>query len=227
MPSSSPPSNNNSSRKSQEPTRDVRKLQMMTEIERLIVQGKSHNDIMGWLNLPRSTYFKYLKSLFKADRQMLQAKRVEDVETSYAILLRRLQLLYEDARKIIDSESTSDEDRLVAMNFAATAAISITKVTRESAVALFTDTPPKDRKRYLVLGKDEHGKVVDASPLPSSDDDDEQEEPAAPRKKPGLFVPSPRLDNVELQQKAKEVRRYQEQQEEEDDDEGAAEEEDD
>jgi hypothetical protein len=205
------------------PPRDVKRLQLQLEMEKMIVAGNSPSQIMSWLKISRRTYFRYFRQLFREDKAILQAKREEDVMTSYAVLKGRLSQLYQDARKIIESDSSSDGDRLSAMDFAANISVALGRLSIEAPVALFLQTP-KD-KRILVLKDNNNNNKMTRALTPyeqQAELEKEEKERAMFRQKRALFIPGEKLTVDELKQKDLALK-YQQQQrqenEEEDDDE--------
>jgi hypothetical protein len=99
-----------------------KRRQALLEIRRLIVEeGLSHNEIQLRLNLPPTTYFRYLDILFEAEQEAIEGNNY-----TYQRLLNETLILNQRylrrARKlteIADDEKVDVEQRIAAHNFAA------------------------------------------------------------------------------------------------------------
>jgi hypothetical protein len=104
--------------------------------------------------------------------------RVEDVLTSHAVLKGRLSQLYQDARKIIESDSSSDADRLSAMDFAANISVALTKLSIEAPIALYLNTPKEQRGNLILKKVSSDSKAIALTPseVAAAEEEEQQEE---------------------------------------------------
>jgi hypothetical protein len=82
----------------------VRKERSMVEIRRLAAEGYSHNEIMKQLELPRTTYFRYLSAAFEHDRQLLKQ---ENNPAMLALEISRITDTFNAAIRKIDEIANS------------------------------------------------------------------------------------------------------------------------
>jgi hypothetical protein len=186
-------------------------MEIMAEMERFIVAGYSTSQICQWLGIPRKSFFRYYKRLFEEDCQILQQKRERDLVTAFAILKGRLESLYRESYKIIDSDTATNADKLNAMSFAGNAAVLLIRVEREAPISLFLGNTPPEERANLVVREGQDGQMVALT----TEEVRQQEmlaEAAANearekyrQKRTPLFLPPRRLDSDEIEQKAKEI----------------------
>jgi hypothetical protein len=193
---------------------NVRKLQVMAEMEKFIIAGHSHSEIREWLHLPRATYFRYLRQLFKEDTEILQAKREEDVLTVYAVIKGRLSQIYIDAYKIINSDTATNQEKLKAMDFAAQIAVFLTRVDLEAPTRLAWNKEQAQRTGDLPIPADIiMERDIDGNMVAITSDEQHQafwarqkkEEEARRQKRVPLFLPGYNQTQKELEQKAREI----------------------
>jgi hypothetical protein len=155
----------NSSKKKNKP-RDVLRQEALIEMERLIVSGFSHRQIQQWLGIPKATYQRYLRALFEEDKKILEARRKEDVLTVYAILKARLQEMFQEGFKIIRSDTTTNADKLHALEYVGQVAVILTRVNLEAPITLAWNKEQAQRQGELpmpagiIMEKDIDGNMV-------------------------------------------------------------------
>ncbi|HEY9406010.1 MAG TPA: hypothetical protein VIP53_01015 [Nitrososphaera sp.] len=50
----------------------IRRLRLITEIGRMVGQGRSYREIMDTLGIPERSFYRYLSQAYEHDRQLLQ-----------------------------------------------------------------------------------------------------------------------------------------------------------
>jgi hypothetical protein len=96
--------------------------QALLEIRRLLVeQGLSHNEIQLRLNLPPTTYFRYLDTLFKAEQEAIQGNNYtyNRLWNETLILNQRYLRRAQKLTEIADDRNVPPEQRIAAHNYAA------------------------------------------------------------------------------------------------------------
>jgi hypothetical protein len=99
-----------------------RRRQALLEIRRLIVdEGLSHNEIQLRLNLPPSTYFRYLDILFKAEHEAISGNNYtyQRLLSESLILNQRYLRRARKLTEIADDETVDAKQRIEAHKFAA------------------------------------------------------------------------------------------------------------
>jgi hypothetical protein len=98
-------------------------IPVINEIRRLIsVEFKSDNEIMQLLKIPRRTYFRYKKRIYKEDRDSLRKTTEENVEHDLMQVRRTLEYIIENCIKIIESPDAENRDKIQAMELLGRAA---------------------------------------------------------------------------------------------------------
>jgi hypothetical protein len=98
-----------------------RRRQALLEIRRLIVdEGLSHNEIQLRLNLPPSTYFRYLDILFKAEHEAISGNNYtyQRLLSESLILNQRYLRRARKLTAIADDETVDAEQRIEAHKYA-------------------------------------------------------------------------------------------------------------
>jgi hypothetical protein len=72
----------------------IRRLRLITEIRRMVGQGRSYREIMDTLGISERSFYRYLSQAFEHDRQLLAEQDKDKLTLELGILHDRLTSAY-------------------------------------------------------------------------------------------------------------------------------------
>jgi DNA-binding CsgD family transcriptional regulator len=103
----------------------VKRLQLMLEIRRLVLDGHSYSEIQEVLGIPRRSFYRLLDRVFQHDKRVLEAQNTQQVIFQLALLESRYNSIFQELASIGRDNSQNAADRMNAL--AAMAELSRTK----------------------------------------------------------------------------------------------------
>jgi hypothetical protein len=90
----------------------IRILRLITEIRRMVGQGRSYREIMDTLGVPERSFYRYLSQAFEHDMQLMQEHNKDMMALELTIFRDRLTDAYRRLASIASNESLSARDRI-------------------------------------------------------------------------------------------------------------------
>lgn len=116
----------------------VRKESSMLEIRQLAAKGYSHKEIMKRLELPHTTYFRYLSATFEHDLQLL--KQENNDAAMLALEISKLKQTFREAEKmlyaIVNSPKTPVRQKITACDAMCRTAAAALQLTYEGPLIM-------------------------------------------------------------------------------------------
>jgi hypothetical protein len=121
----------------------IRRLHLITEIRRMVGNGRSYREIIDTLGIPERSFYRYLSQAFEHDKQLLMEQERDNLALELGILHERLTSAYRRLVLIAGNENVSAKDRIDAEAASCEVALAITKLAFEGPIVL------KDFASYL------------------------------------------------------------------------------
>jgi hypothetical protein len=114
----------------------IRRLYLITEIRRMVGNGRSYHEIMDTLGVPERSFYRYLSQAFQHDRQLLMEQERDNLALELGILHERLTSAYRRLVLIASNENVSAKDRIDAEAASCEVALAIVKLAFEGPIVL-------------------------------------------------------------------------------------------
>jgi hypothetical protein len=113
---------------------NIKRLESMIQLRKLIVAGEDYDSIQQQLKISRRTFFRYLKKVFESDKKALEEGSHDELMHQISILTHRYTRIFQRLQSIGDDEGQTAEDRMQALHAAASIAYEILNIYRNAPV---------------------------------------------------------------------------------------------
>ena len=112
----------------------VKRLQLMLEIRRLVLDGHSYSEIQEVLGIPRRSFYRLLDRVFQHDKRVLEAQNTQQVIFQLALLESRDNSIFQELASIGRDNSQNAADRMNALAAMAELSRTIAKLHHDAPI---------------------------------------------------------------------------------------------
>jgi hypothetical protein len=109
----------------------VQKRAEISEIKRLMILGKTHQEIMNKIHMPHATFYRYLNEIWKRDEKQMLQQQNDGIAAAINFTKDRLKMTLQNLDAIANDPKVKPKDRIEAGRVTFDIAISLLKLEAE------------------------------------------------------------------------------------------------